>query len=369
VATAILSDAVTALGIIARGRLTGVGHYVVEPGGLSAELALAVAHDAQHLGVGTLLTEGLVARARTAGIRVFTAEVASDNVDVLQVLGGLGLPVTRTMNGPETTVELVLGEPPVDPPDFAAAHLRRAERAEARGLRAVLAPRSVAVVGASRRPGSVGRAVHARILDAGFAGEVVAVNPHGPPEPGLPWVPSVSALTRPVDLAVVCMPAENVADVAEDCGRAGVRALLVLTSERARSLGLGRRPGPRPARNPLGPHPRPDHLRQPPYLAGARTVVQTSEGRSDTGDGRCTRSRNQSQAREPVVTGHTIYGLPRWHAYVRGLGTKPAIVRFEPGWRRRRRLIPVPSVRRPVETARVAPVTLTAVPDSVEDVA
>jgi type IV secretory pathway TraG/TraD family ATPase VirD4 len=104
------------------------------------------------------------------------------------------------------------------------------------------------------------------------------------------------------------------------------------------------------------------------YLAGQRTVVQTSEGRSDTGEGRCTRSRNQSKAREPVVTGHTIYGLPRWHAYVLGLGTKSAIVRFEPGWRRRR-LIPVPSVRRPVETERVAPVTLTAVPDPVGDAA
>jgi hypothetical protein len=94
------------------------------------------------------------------------------------------------------------------------------------------------------------------------------------------------------------------------------------------------------------------------------------EGRSDNGDGRCTRSRNQAKAREPVVTGHIIYGLPRWHAYVLGLGTKPAIVRFEPGWRRRRRrLIPVPPVRRPGETARVAPVPLTAVPDPVEDAA
>ncbi|MHA6797462.1 type IV secretory system conjugative DNA transfer family protein (plasmid) [Pseudonocardia bannensis] len=106
------------------------------------------------------------------------------------------------------------------------------------------------------------------------------------------------------------------------------------------------------------------------YLAGQRTVVQTSEGRSDNGDGRCTRSRNQSKAREPVVTGHTIYGLPRWHAYVLGLGTKPAIVRFEPGWRRRRRrLHPAPPVRRPGETQRVAPAPLTAVPDPVEDAA
>jgi hypothetical protein len=74
------------------------------------------------------------------------------------------------------------------------------------------------------------------------------------------------------------------------------------------------------------------------YLGGQREVLQTSEGRSASGDGqRQTRSTNQSWTREPVVTGHTIYGLPRWHAYVLGLSPRPAVVRFEPGYRRSRR--------------------------------
>lgn len=68
------------------------------------------------------------------------------------------------------------------------------------------------------------------------------------------------------------------------------------------------------------------------YLGGHRTVRQTSEhcGEDTTGP----RSRTVSHTREPVITGHLIYGLPRWHAYVLGLGTRPAVVRFQPGHHR-----------------------------------
>nr|WP_275403928.1 TraG/TraD/VirD4 family protein [Pseudonocardia acidicola] len=72
------------------------------------------------------------------------------------------------------------------------------------------------------------------------------------------------------------------------------------------------------------------------YLGGHREVTQTSESHSDAADGRRTRSRSTSVVREQVITGHTIYGLPRWHAYVLGLGPHPAVVRFQPGYRRSR---------------------------------
>lgn len=84
------------------------------------------------------------------------------------------------------------------------------------------------------------------------------------------------------------------------------------------------------------------------YLAGHRRVRQTSESTSISGSGR-SRSRQRSWSREPVVTGHMIYQLPRWHAYVLGLGPRAVVVRFEPGYavtaaalRRLARLSPVP---------------------------
>ncbi len=70
------------------------------------------------------------------------------------------------------------------------------------------------------------------------------------------------------------------------------------------------------------------------YLGGHRTVRQTSEHHGD--DKARPRSRTVSHSREPVITGHMIYGLPRWHAYILGLGTRPAVVRFQPGHRRAR---------------------------------
>ena len=68
------------------------------------------------------------------------------------------------------------------------------------------------------------------------------------------------------------------------------------------------------------------------YLGGHRFVRQVSEGASEGGGGR-SRSTQRSWTREPVVTGPAIYGLPRWHAYVLGLGPHPVVVRFAPGYR------------------------------------
>jgi hypothetical protein len=68
------------------------------------------------------------------------------------------------------------------------------------------------------------------------------------------------------------------------------------------------------------------------YLAGQRTISQTSEHHGSTGQTK-PRSRTISRTREAVIPGHVIYRLPRWHAYVLGLGPRPAVVRFTPGYR------------------------------------
>jgi type IV secretory pathway TraG/TraD family ATPase VirD4 len=75
-----------------------------------------------------------------------------------------------------------------------------------------------------------------------------------------------------------------------------------------------------------------DDLEDLAYLAGQRTIRQTSEHHGATGEKK-PRSRTISRAREAVIPGHVIYRLPRWHAYVLGLGPRPAVVRFTPGYR------------------------------------
>jgi acyl-CoA synthetase (NDP forming) len=111
--------------------------------------------------------------------------------------------------------------------DTAAA---REPHADVVSLRHVLEPASVAVVGASRRMGTVGRAILHNIVTAGYQGRVYAVNPHAAHMEAVPCVRSVTALPEPVDLAVVAVPPAAVCAVADKCGRRGIKALIVITA-------------------------------------------------------------------------------------------------------------------------------------------
>jgi acyl-CoA synthetase (NDP forming) len=122
--------------------------------------------------------------------------------------------------------------------------------ADVASLEPLLAPRSVAVIGAGRRPGSAGRAILLNIRDAGFSGRVYAVSPHAGDIEGIPCVPSVAALPEAPDLAVVAVPAAQVARVAAECGDRGVRSLAVITAgltpaQEVRLLAVTRRAGMR----------------------------------------------------------------------------------------------------------------------------
>jgi acetyl coenzyme A synthetase (ADP forming)-like protein len=100
----------------------------------------------------------------------------------------------------------------------------------AEGLDAVFRPRSVAVVGASRRPGSIGRQIVVNLLDGDFRGPVFPVNPREEVIHSIKAYRSVEEIPDPVDLAVVVVPRDAVLDVVEACGRKGVRGLVVISA-------------------------------------------------------------------------------------------------------------------------------------------
>ncbi|MDN5916862.1 MAG: TraM recognition domain-containing protein, partial [Pseudonocardia sp.] len=77
-----------------------------------------------------------------------------------------------------------------------------------------------------------------------------------------------------------------------------------------------------------------EDLRALSYLAGERWVQRITRGESESEPNRSSHSTSRTPTREPVVSGHTISTMPRWHAYVVGLGRHPAIVGYEPGYRR-----------------------------------
>ena len=242
-----------ALLAVLEGQVVGCGSYeVASDGSHSAEVAMAVADEMHRRGVGTLLLEHLVSLARGQGVRTFVAETLSENALMMQVFADAGLGEHRALvDGVyEVRFPLPAGEGETGLGSYRNAVAERERSADVASLRRVLAPDSVAVIGASRRPGSVGRAILRNIVDDGFGGRVYAVNPSAAELDGVPCVPSAAALPEPVDLAVIAAPTAAVLSIAEDCGRRGVKALAVTTSgldraARAELLGICRRYGMR----------------------------------------------------------------------------------------------------------------------------
>ncbi|GAA4553291.1 GNAT family N-acetyltransferase [Amycolatopsis samaneae] len=216
----------TGLGAFLGDRLIGVAHYERLRDTETAEIAIVVDETVQAHGAGTLLLEHLVLTARRHGIRRFLADALSENRRMARVFADFGLPYTVNRDGPQVTVELELGEPD----RYLDAMGERERVADVASLRAVLEPSSVAVVGAGRKPGSVGNAVVRNLVEAGFDGDLYAVNPHAGAIAGVVSVPSPADLPVVVDLAVICVPAAAVPDVVEECGRRGVRAVVILTA-------------------------------------------------------------------------------------------------------------------------------------------
>jgi len=98
------------------------------------------------------------------------------------------------------------------------------------GLDTLFKPKSIAVLGASKTPGKIGNAVVRNILESGYQGSLYPVNPKEDTIEGLKCYSGVSEIQDPPDLAVICVPARFVCDTAEQCGKAGVKGLVVITA-------------------------------------------------------------------------------------------------------------------------------------------
>ncbi len=107
---------------------------------------------------------------------------------------------------------------------------RRRERNMKTPLHAFFRPSGVAVIGASEKPGKVGRVVLENIIKSGFPGAVYPVNPNHESVFGLPCYPSVSRIPETPDLAVIIVPAPSVVEVLEECGNSGIPAAVIISA-------------------------------------------------------------------------------------------------------------------------------------------
>jgi acetyl coenzyme A synthetase (ADP forming)-like protein len=191
-----------------------------------AEVAFTIADDFQRRGLGTLLLCQLADIAAANGVESFEAEVAAANQAMLNVFRESGFPIEMGATAGQLHVSF--------PTSFTKEAVERFERREStaavNALKLFFNPRSVAVIGASRRRGSIGGEIFHNLIGYGFEGPVYPVNPTAAVIQSVPAYKSVEDIPGPVDLAVIVVPAEHVLATAESCGRKGVKALVVISA-------------------------------------------------------------------------------------------------------------------------------------------
>jgi acetate---CoA ligase (ADP-forming) len=207
-------------------RIVAIANYVRLREPAAAEVAFAVADDLQGHGIGTRLLEQLAELAADTGIESFVADVMAANQPMLGVFKDAGFAVTRRMEAGEVEVRLSI-EP-------TGAYRERVDErdhvAVAASLAPFFSPRTVAVVGASSRRGSIGGELYRNVLEAGFEGIAYPVNLRGEPVAGVRAYTTVSEIPDTIDLAVICVAGEHVLAAAEDGLRAGTKALCVISA-------------------------------------------------------------------------------------------------------------------------------------------
>ena len=208
------------------GVIVAVGRLERLPGTDRAEVAFVVADDHQGRGLGTLLLEHLATAARPLGITGFVADTMFANSAMLGVFRDAGFELRRSVSGGVLSISF----PIASTEDYQAAVDRRDQAAQAQSMARILRPHTIAVVGAGRRPGSIGHEILANLVNGGFTGALYPVNPGATEVLGLRCYPSLAEVPGSIDLVVIAVPAPAVADVIEAAGSRHAHAAVVISA-------------------------------------------------------------------------------------------------------------------------------------------
>jgi acetyl coenzyme A synthetase (ADP forming)-like protein len=208
-----------------REEIVAIGRYYRLPDKSTAEVAFVIEDPYQGKGIGTKLMEWLANVARDNDITAFEASVLAENEEMMTVFRDYGFHIISRLEEGEYHVS------------FPIARTGRVVKKEAErerlstlaSLGSILSPHSVAVIGASRKPGTIGRLIFECIMENEFSGVVYPVNPNAEAVGAVKAYDSVLDVPGDVDLAVIVVPARLVASVADECGRKGVRSVIVIS--------------------------------------------------------------------------------------------------------------------------------------------
>jgi acetyl coenzyme A synthetase (ADP forming)-like protein len=216
------------------GRMIGGAQYI-RTHDERAEISMSVTDEFQGRGIGSILIGQLAQVAAGHGISLFSADVLPENHAMINVFRSSGFELSIRATPGAIEVEF-----PVGLIGEAFEHFEdRETQAAVNAMRTFLAPRSVAVIGASRDSSSIGGRLFHNLLSAEFAGPVYAVNPRADVVQGVPAYPSIEDVPGEVDIVFVVVPAATVGDVARACGRKGVHGLVVISAGFGEVGGVG----------------------------------------------------------------------------------------------------------------------------------
>lgn len=195
----------------------------------TAEVALLVEDEQQGRGLGTLLVEELAEHARGVGITGFVADSLVENRQMFEVFTRSGL-----RGRPVTDAGVLHWELATDLDEKAMALVDdREAAAETASLAPLLAPRAVVVMGGGPRTSGAGEAVLRNLVAGGYAGSLHVVASGELEVAGLLASAHLADLPVRPDLAVIAVRPDRVLDALDECGRAGVRAAVVLSTATA----------------------------------------------------------------------------------------------------------------------------------------
>ncbi|MDP2689561.1 MAG: GNAT family N-acetyltransferase, partial [Deltaproteobacteria bacterium] len=207
-------------------RIVAVGRWDMLPDTKSAEIAIIVEDNIQLSGLGTLLLEELASTAQRSGLTQFQAQVLEENTRMIEVFDESGFKLDKSFADGvyHYLIDLKAQE------EYARRQAYREHIARSAGVQKLLAPKRVAVIGASRNAESVGGALFRNMLYGGFHGAVFPVNPRADSVAGVYAYADVTDVPGDVDLAVIVVPAEKVLAVVDQCARKNVRGLVIISA-------------------------------------------------------------------------------------------------------------------------------------------
>ena len=209
------------------GRIIGVSRFdrlVENP--TVAEFAVVVEDAEQGRGVGTALLRALVEPAADLGIKGFEGDILRENNPMLRMMRDAGFTPAFSQYG--SVLHTSFSSTPTE--EFLAVGDEQDRKAAVAALSAVFKPASVAVIGASRNPATIGGLVFHNLLEAGFEGPVYPVNPGAEHVQSVAAYPSVSACPTVPEMVLVCVPAPHVVGVVAEAAALGTRAAVIISA-------------------------------------------------------------------------------------------------------------------------------------------